>query len=303
MANAIGVDPVDASEVGLAAVGWREQKRLWFYVLRQADVPGGGDCLGPVGGADRRPSAEDAALVQGDDADADVPALGARLLPLRDPVVVVDGFEHLLQHALVVAAVVDVPRRRPVGKLVRADQVAAADLDAVEAEVVRGQVDKPLEHPVGDLGAEAAIGALLVLVRQDRGERVTLTLREAAYEEPVHGEREMETLTQMKCVACRRDAPTVTDAEIAEFHRQVSDWEIVELDGVKRLRRVFSVDDFAQALGFTNKVGELAEAEGHHPALLTEWGRTTVTWWTHKITGLHRNDFIMAAKTDELYQR
>jgi len=70
----------------------------------------------------------------------------------------------------------------------------------------------------------------------------------------------METLTQMKCAACRKDAPTVTDAEIAEFHRHVA-------------------------------------------ALLTEWGRTTVTWWTHKIRGLHRNDFIMAAKTDELYQR
>jgi 4a-hydroxytetrahydrobiopterin dehydratase len=112
----------------------------------------------------------------------------------------------------------------------------------------------------------------------------------------------METLTQMKCVACRRDAPTVTDAEINEFHPHVSDWEIVELDGIKRLRRVFSLDDFAQALDFTKKVGELAEEEGHHPALLTEWVGTTVTWWTHKIKGLHRNDFIMAAKTDELYQ-
>jgi 4a-hydroxytetrahydrobiopterin dehydratase len=112
----------------------------------------------------------------------------------------------------------------------------------------------------------------------------------------------METLTQMKCVACRKDAPAVTDAEIAEFHPQVPYWEIVELDGIKRLRRVFSLDDFAQALEFTNKVGELAEQEGHHPALLTEWGRTTVTWWTHKIKGLHRNDFVMAAKTDELYQ-
>ena len=110
----------------------------------------------------------------------------------------------------------------------------------------------------------------------------------------------METLTEMKCVACRRDAPTVTDAEIAEFQPQVADWEIVELDGIERLRRAFSFDDFAQALGFTDKVGELAEEEGHHPALLTEWGRTTVTWWTHKTKGLHRNDFIMAAKTDEL---
>ena len=111
----------------------------------------------------------------------------------------------------------------------------------------------------------------------------------------------METLTQMKCVACRKGEPTVTDAEIAEFQPQVPDWEIVERDGIIRLRRAFSFDDFAQALEFTNTVGELAEDEGHHPALLTEWGRTTVTWWTHKIRGLHRNDFIMAAKTDLLY--
>ena len=104
----------------------------------------------------------------------------------------------------------------------------------------------------------------------------------------------------MTCVACRRDAPTVTPAEMAELQPQVPEWELVELDGIERLRRVFSHPDFAQALEFTNRVGELAEAEGHHPALLTEWGRTTVTWWTHKIRGLHRNDFIMAAKTDEL---
>ena len=104
----------------------------------------------------------------------------------------------------------------------------------------------------------------------------------------------------MKCVARRRDAPTVTDEEIAELRPQVPDWDLVELDGIKRLRRVFSVDDFAQALALTNKVAELAEQEEHHPALLTEWGRTTVTWWTHKIKGLHRNDFIMAAKTDQL---
>jgi 4a-hydroxytetrahydrobiopterin dehydratase len=110
----------------------------------------------------------------------------------------------------------------------------------------------------------------------------------------------MEPLTQQACSACRRDAPTVTDEEIAELRPQVADWELVEEEGIKRLRRVFPFDDFAQALAFTDEVGALAEAEAHHPALLTEWGRTTVTWWTHKIRGLHRNDFIMAAKTDEL---
>ncbi|MDP9303299.1 MAG: 4a-hydroxytetrahydrobiopterin dehydratase [Actinomycetota bacterium] len=113
----------------------------------------------------------------------------------------------------------------------------------------------------------------------------------------------MEGLTQMRCVACNKDAPRVANDEIVELHPQVPDWKIVEIDGIKRLRRVFSLDDFAQALEFTNKVAELAEEEKHHPALLTEWGRTTVTWWTHKIKGLHRNDFIMAAKTDQLYLR
>ena len=111
----------------------------------------------------------------------------------------------------------------------------------------------------------------------------------------------MAELTQMKCVACRRDAPRVTEAEIAEFLPQTPEWEIVERENIKRLERVFKFDDFSQALSFTNKVGELAEAEGHHPALLTEWGRVTVTWWTHKIRGLHRNDFIAAAKTGQLY--
>jgi 4a-hydroxytetrahydrobiopterin dehydratase len=112
----------------------------------------------------------------------------------------------------------------------------------------------------------------------------------------------METLSRETCVACRRDAPTVTEDEIAELKPQIPDWELLEIDGIDRLRRVFSFDDFRQALDFTARVGELAEEQGHHPAILTEWGRTTVSWWTHKIKGLHRNDFVMAAKTDALYR-
>ena len=72
-------------------------------------------------------------------------------------------------------------------------------------------------------------------------------------------------------------------------------------DGIMQLERVFVFDNFVDALEFTKRVGQLAEAEGHHPALLTEWGRVTVTWWSHKIRGLHRNDFIMAARTDQLF--
>src|SRR5215472_12347704 len=117
----------------------------------------------------------------------------------------------------------------------------------------------------------------------------------------VSGEvRTMGTLSAERCVACRRDSPRVTEAEIAELTREVPDWRQVERDGVARLERVFHFPSFADALAFTNRVGALAEADSHHPALLTEWGRVTVTWWTQKIRGLHRNDFVMAAKTDAL---
>lgn len=112
----------------------------------------------------------------------------------------------------------------------------------------------------------------------------------------------MEELTQLKCEACRVGAPQVTEAEVAEYQKQVPDWVIVERDGIKRLEHAYQFKNFVTALNFTNKVGEIAEQEGHHPAILTEWGKVVVAWWTHKIRGLHRNDFIMAAKTDEVYQ-
>jgi 4a-hydroxytetrahydrobiopterin dehydratase len=111
----------------------------------------------------------------------------------------------------------------------------------------------------------------------------------------------MKPLVEMKCEACRGDAPPLSEDEIAALSPQVPEWTIVEREGIKRLERTFRFKDFAEALAFTNKVGALAEAEDHHPAILTEWGRVTVTWWTHKIRGLHLNDFIMAAKTDRLY--
>jgi 4a-hydroxytetrahydrobiopterin dehydratase len=111
----------------------------------------------------------------------------------------------------------------------------------------------------------------------------------------------MASLTAERCVACRKDSPTVTDQEIAELKPQIPDWELNEVDGIRRLERTYRFGNFAEALAFTNRVGELAEEEGHHPSILTEWGRVRVTWYTHKIRGLHRNDFIMAAKTDDLY--
>jgi 4a-hydroxytetrahydrobiopterin dehydratase len=110
----------------------------------------------------------------------------------------------------------------------------------------------------------------------------------------------MDALTKEKCTACRRDSPRVTEAEMLELKPQIPEWTLLEREGIERLERVYRFANFAEALGFTNRVGALAEEEGHHPAILTEWGRVTVTLWTHKIRGLHRNDFILAAKVDSL---
>lgn len=110
----------------------------------------------------------------------------------------------------------------------------------------------------------------------------------------------MTDLTERRCEACRADAPRATEQEIEEYMAQIPDWEIVDVDGVKQLRRQYKLKNFAEALAFANKVGEIAEQEDHHPAILVEYGKVTLTWYTHKIKGLHVNDFIMAARSDQL---
>ncbi len=111
----------------------------------------------------------------------------------------------------------------------------------------------------------------------------------------------MDNLAQQSCEACRAGAPQVSDEEMAELVRSVPEWNFETRDNVLQLERIYPFDNFVAALAFTQQIGELAESEGHHPAILTEWGKVTVTWWSHKIGGLHRNDFIMAAKSDALY--
>ncbi len=106
-------------------------------------------------------------------------------------------------------------------------------------------------------------------------------------------------LSRIHCTACRPDAPRVKGHELEALLAEIPGWELSEGDdGIPHLLRRYDFSDFAEALAFTNRVGALAESEQHHPAITTEWGRVTVSWWTHAIGGLHRNDFIMAAKTD-----
>ncbi len=113
----------------------------------------------------------------------------------------------------------------------------------------------------------------------------------------------MTSLSEQRCVACRADSPLVTDEEVAELHPRVPEWCVITESNVRKLRRTFRFPDFRQALTFSGSVGDAAEEEDHHPRLVTEWGRVTVTWWTHAVKNIHRNDFIMAAKTDRLYDR
>ena len=110
----------------------------------------------------------------------------------------------------------------------------------------------------------------------------------------------MTNLSRLKCVACRGEDPSLTDSEVADLLPHVPQWQIVVRDGLQQLERVFKLKNFSQALEFTNKIGAVAEEEDHHPLIVLEWGRVTVRWWTHVVEGLHKNDFIMAAKTDEL---
>ena len=111
----------------------------------------------------------------------------------------------------------------------------------------------------------------------------------------------MQKLSEQACEACRADALLVSDEDLQRLLPVIPEWQVIEVDGVRQLRREFRFKNFAGALAFTNRVGELAEAEDHHPAILTEWGRVTVSWWTHKIHGLHQNDLILAARTDQVY--
>lgn len=103
----------------------------------------------------------------------------------------------------------------------------------------------------------------------------------------------------MKCEACRADSPRATKEQVTAYMKQLPDWTIEPVAGIDHLQRTFEFRNFRDALAFTNRVGAIAEASDHHPSITTEWGRVTVQWWTHAIGGLHINDFILAARTDE----
>jgi 4a-hydroxytetrahydrobiopterin dehydratase len=112
----------------------------------------------------------------------------------------------------------------------------------------------------------------------------------------------MSELSERTCVPCRGGEPRLTSEQIEQYLGRVEEWELIEVKGVQRIRRRFRFPDFGTALAFTLEVGRIAEEQDHHPRIVTQWGSVSVDWWTHAIGGLHDNDFVMAAKTDELYR-
>jgi 4a-hydroxytetrahydrobiopterin dehydratase len=111
----------------------------------------------------------------------------------------------------------------------------------------------------------------------------------------------MTELAGSSCVPCRGGVPPLTDAEIQPLLAEIPEWRVVVHDEIPRLERTFTFKDFAEAMRFAVAVGEIAEQEEHHPDLHVAWGKVRVETWTHKIRGLHRNDFVLAAKTDRLF--
>jgi 4a-hydroxytetrahydrobiopterin dehydratase len=104
------------------------------------------------------------------------------------------------------------------------------------------------------------------------------------------------------CEACQPSSPKVTDTEIEELKPKIPGWELTEVNGIPRLKCTYKVEGWMPAVRLTNAIAALADEADHHPQIRLEWGKVTVSWWTHAIKGLHRNDFIMAARTDEAAQ-
>ncbi len=108
----------------------------------------------------------------------------------------------------------------------------------------------------------------------------------------------MSDLSKKKCIPCSEGAPPLKEEEIRELQKSIDNaWSV---EDNKQLKRTFKRKNFQEALDLTNEIGAIAEEEGHHPDIQLSWGKVVVTLWTHKIKGLHENDFILAAKIDQL---
>jgi 4a-hydroxytetrahydrobiopterin dehydratase len=109
----------------------------------------------------------------------------------------------------------------------------------------------------------------------------------------------MNALAEKQCVPCKGGVPPLRGQELARLAGELGGgWQVIE---ERQLEKEYRFKDFREALGFTNKIGELAEAQGHHPDIYLAWGKVKLTIWTHKINGLTESDFVLAAKADGVF--
>ena len=109
----------------------------------------------------------------------------------------------------------------------------------------------------------------------------------------------MSGLAAKTCVPCRGGVPPLKGEELTVLERQVDGWSVIE---EHHITKTFTFPNFREALKFVNRVGKLAEEQGHHPDISLAWGKVAITTWTHKINGLTESDFILAAKIDKLHK-
>lgn len=108
----------------------------------------------------------------------------------------------------------------------------------------------------------------------------------------------MSELSSKECIPCRGGVPPLTGDDLRSLHEQLGgDWQVIDQH---HLEKEFKFSNFRQALDFTNQVGEIAEANGHHPDIYLAWGKVRITIWTHKIDGLTESDFVLAAKIEQI---
>jgi 4a-hydroxytetrahydrobiopterin dehydratase len=113
----------------------------------------------------------------------------------------------------------------------------------------------------------------------------------------------LSQLEIQQCRSCKIGESCATEQEIKQYAEQIPEWQLKQVNQINQLERVYQFKNFASAIAFTNQIAEMAEVQNHHPALLTEWGKVTITWWSHSIKGLHLNDFICAAKTEQIFKQ
>ena len=111
----------------------------------------------------------------------------------------------------------------------------------------------------------------------------------------------MKKLSEQSCSACQPNSTLLAQDEIKELLLHLEGWQVVTENNTQKLTRIFNTKKYANSMSFTNRIAELAETINHHPLLIVEYASVTVVWWSHEIKGLHKTDFIMAAKTDTLF--